>query len=222
MCFLLRRDEFEELRRWVGGDTADPQNRRQLDEAGGFCNGHFWLLKDLHSPQSGALVNDYIASKLAEALLGRARLTWEVQAAWLRQTADRCPLCIHLAACEKAHARAFVEWINKDAAWAEYAESRGLCLPHLLLCHTLVEAPALHERLDQAQAVQLQRLQEEMQELLRKLATGRRWEVTRDQWVAWERATEKFVGRRGLLPSAIKAKSQAAPGPVKHHTANHT
>jgi hypothetical protein len=50
VCFLLQQDEFRWLRRWVGGNIADEDNRRRLDKAGGFCNWHFWLLNDLHSP----------------------------------------------------------------------------------------------------------------------------------------------------------------------------
>ena len=68
ICFLLRRDEFDELSCWVGGDVADQQNRQRLEEAGGFCNSHFWLLNGLHSPQSGSLVNDFIATRLFQSL----------------------------------------------------------------------------------------------------------------------------------------------------------
>jgi hypothetical protein len=200
LCFLLRQDEFDELRRWVGGDVADDQNRRRLDEARGFCNGHFWLLAELHSPQSGSLVNDYVATSLIEWLRHPARQDWPAQAAWLREAASRCPLCARLRACETAHLRALVGWLSDRAAWPHYAESRGLCLPHFLRCQALVQDLSLREQLCQAQAVQIERLQREMRQLARKLAAGQRWEVSRNEWVAWERATEKFVGRRGLAP----------------------
>ena len=132
VCFLLRREEFSELSHWVGGDVADPENRRRLDEAGGFCNGHFWLLTELHSPQSGAVVNDYIAAKVLERLHNPGWRGWEVQAAWLLGAAEHCPVCARLRAFEGAHVRDLVAWLGDGAAWAEYAGSRGLCLPHLL------------------------------------------------------------------------------------------
>jgi hypothetical protein len=75
-----------------------------------------------------------------------------------------------------------------------------LCLPHLLCSQALVQDQSLRDRLNQAQAAQIERLQCETRELARKLAAGQRWEVARDEWVAWERATEKFVGRKGLAP----------------------
>ena len=208
LCFVLRRDEFAELSRWVGGGVADEQNRRRLDDAGGFCNSHFWLLKGLHSPQSGSLVNDYIAARLVHWLREPAGQGWETQAAWLREAATRCPLCVHLQACETAHARAFVGWLSDSVAWSEYAESRGLCLPHLVRCQALVQDSSLVERLNQAQAAQIERLQGEMRECVRKFETGERWEISQDEWAAYERATEKFVGRNGLLPLRAGAKEQ--------------
>ena len=106
----------------------------------------------------------------------------------------------HLRACETAHVQAFVGWLSDRVVWPQYAESRGLCMPHLLRCQALVQDQSLRERLNQAQAAQIERLQREMRALPRKLAAGQRWEVSRDEWVAWERVTEKFVGRRGLFP----------------------
>jgi hypothetical protein len=200
VCYLLRRDEFDELRRWVGGDVADDRNRLRLDEAGGFCNCHFWLLAELHSPQSGSCVNDYLVTRLIERLRDPARQDWREQAAWLREAASRCPLCARLRTCETTHVRAFLGWLSDGVAWPQYAESRGFCLPHLLRCQALVQDQSLREQLNRAQAAQTERLQREMRELARKLAAGRRREVSRDEWVAWARATEKFVGRRGLAP----------------------
>ena len=88
ICFLLRREAFAELSRWVGGDVADSDNRRRLDEAGGFCNVHFWLLMELHSPQSGALVNGYIMGRVLERLEQPGWQGWEAQAAWLQSAAE--------------------------------------------------------------------------------------------------------------------------------------
>jgi hypothetical protein len=205
VCFLLRREEFAELSHWVGGDVADPENRRRLDEAGGFCNGHFWLLTELHSPQSGALVNDYIAGKLLERLRDPGWQGWEAQAAWLRKAAERCPVCARLRACEGAHVREFVGWLREGAAWAEYAQSRGLCLPHLLRCRAVAGDEVFQERLTEAQVAQIERLRGEMRGLVRKLEWGQRWEATRGEWAAYERATEKFVGRSGLSPLSAVA-----------------
>ena len=104
--------------------------------------------------------------------------------------------------------REFVGWLGEKAAWAEYAESRGLCLPHLLRCGAVVEDGALRQRLAEAQAAQVERLRDEMRELVRKLEGGRRWEATRHEWAAYERATEKFVGRSGLSPLSAFANGR--------------
>jgi hypothetical protein len=46
-----------------------------------------------------------------------------------------------------------------------------------------------------------------MRGLVRKLKGGQRWEATRDEWAAYERATEKFVGRSGLVSVSVIADS---------------
>src|ERR1035441_1400494 len=169
ICFLLQQDEFHRVCRWVGGDIADEGNRRGLDEAGGFCNWHFWLLNEIHSPQSGSVVNDYIAARLVEWLRNCAWQAWQAQAASLRERATRCPLCAHVRACESAHVRSFVGWVSDGLAWSRYVESRGLCLPHLVRCQALVREEPLRERLNGAQIKQMERLQDEMRELVGKL-----------------------------------------------------
>ena len=135
VCFLLRRDKFDELSRWVGGDVADQQNRQRLEQAGGFCNSHFWLLNELHSPQSGARLNDFIATRLVGALRDCADDDRQAQVAWLREAATRCPVCARLRACEATHVRAFVAWLSDSVAWAEYQPNHGACA-----CHTCCAA----------------------------------------------------------------------------------
>jgi hypothetical protein len=61
------------------------------------------------------------------------------------------------------------------------------------------------ERLTEAQVAQIERLRGEMRGLVRKLEWGQRWEATRGEWAAYERATEKFVGRSGLSPLSAVA-----------------
>ena len=116
-------------------------------------------------------------------------------------------MCARLRAFEGAHVRDFVTWLGEGAAWAEYVRSRGLCLPHLLYCRAVAEDEPLRERLVEAQAAQVERLRDEMRGLVRKLEGGQRWEATRDEWAAYERATEKFVGRSGLVPMSVVADS---------------
>jgi hypothetical protein len=189
------------LSHWVGGNVDAPQNRQRLEEAGGFCNGHFWQLNQFHSPQSGSLVNAFIAARLLQSLRNPAGNDGQAQATWLRVAAIRCPVCVHLRGREAAHVRTFLAWLADAQAWAEYEVSQGLCLPHSLRCQGLVQDPALRDRLSKVQVVQVERLQNGMRALVQKLAAGQRWEVSRDEWAAWERTTEKLVGRSGVFPS---------------------
>jgi hypothetical protein len=200
ICFLLRQDEFDEMCRWVGGNVADEKNRARLDAAGGFCNHQVWLLSELHSPNSGSKVNDHVAAHLLPRLGVPAGSNGNAPLDWLRRAAAQCPLCEHLREREAAHLRTFVDSLAQGRSWSEYEPSRGLCLPHWLRAQATVGDESFRRRLAQVQAAQIERLQTEMRACVSKLESGRRWEISRDEWAACARTTEKLVGRKGVLP----------------------
>jgi hypothetical protein len=51
--------------------------------------------------------------------------------------------------------------------------------------------------MDHFQSAQIERLQKEMRELVRKFGSGQRWEISPDEWDAYKRIIEKLVGRKG-------------------------
>ena len=197
ICFLLRDDEFQELCRWAGGGLENEEIRRRLDKAGGFCNNHFWLLREIHSPQSGSLVNDYVAAKLLEVLRKPRTDEKRAHAQWLWNAAERCPLCACLRNREARHLRALADWLKAPPSWPEYENSRGLCVPHLVRLQALIDDQTFHEHLARAQAAQVERLQKEMRVFVRQFEAGQRWNISHDEWKAWERVIEKLVGRKG-------------------------
>jgi len=197
ICALLRDDEFHELCRWVGDNVADEGNRQRLDTAGGFCNYHFWRLRKIHSPLSGSLVNDFVAAKFLDSLRNSASGNGLAHAQWLRNVVKQCPLCAHLQGREVIHLRALANWLNEPPAWQEYENSRGLCLPHLVRLQPLIDKPMLRNQLVCTQIVQVERLRKEMRDFMRQFENGQRWEISHDEWKAWERVIEKLVGREG-------------------------
>ncbi|HRT09127.1 MAG TPA: DUF6062 family protein [Candidatus Paceibacterota bacterium] len=198
ICFLLHRDEFEEICRWVGGTVADGQYRLPHEPAAGFCNHHAWLLGEIHSPASGSKLNDLLAAALL-ARLDTAADGVQTIADWLRNSAAQCPLCEYLGRRESAHLQALLTWLAQPGAWEEYERSTGLCLPHLQRCSPRLAGESLVRRLLHAQAAQIERLQLQMRACATKLASGQRWEISPDEWAAWRRATEKLGGCRGLV-----------------------
>ncbi len=201
ICALLQADEFQELCQWVGGNVADKGNRQRLDEAGGFCNHHFWLLCEIHSPRSGSLLNDYLAAKFLDSLRKESNGGGPARAQWLRNAVEQCPLCSQLARREAQHIHAFVEWLEQPLSWPAYENSRGLCLAHLLQCQPLMGNEPLRKRLDHFQSAQIEHLHIEMRELIRKLESGQRWAISPDEWDACKRMVEKLVGRKGSANS---------------------
>jgi len=190
ICFLMRAEEFQEICRWVGGNVADENNLRQLDQTGGFCNHHFWLLADLHSAHSGSLLNAHVAGRFLTMRVGPAE--------WLRTAASRCALCARLASCEATHLQEFAGWLREPNALDEYERAFGLCLPHLLRCQVLIEDKAICEKLFAAQIACIERLQTQMGELARKFSAQHGALITSEEWDAWRRIIEKLVGRKNV------------------------
>jgi hypothetical protein len=198
ICACLRRDEFNELCRWVGGNTQDETNRWQLEAAGGFCNHHSWLLMGIHSPRSGSLLNDFMVARLFRELKSTTAPGEHAAAAYLRRARDECPFCAHLATCEACHLDAFVRCVRDADAWRRYAESCGLCVPHFVCCLALEPDVVFQERLKDALEQQFQRLQADMREYVRKFDNGQRWTISRPETNAWVQAAEKLVGRPNI------------------------
>ena len=201
ICFLLRKDEFDELCRWVGGHTESEENLARLDEAGGFCNYHLWKLSELHSPYSASLVNDYAAQKALGVLRDAHHVDRGQLAREFRRTAERCPLCEQMEACEARHVTDCARWFHEEAYWWQYEQSEGLCLPHLLRCLALLDGDPLYERLVRTATAQIERLQQQMREYVRKFDarhSGEQEEITHEELDAWKRTIEKLVGRTNI------------------------
>jgi hypothetical protein len=208
VCAALRHDEFEELCRWVGGNVADANNRRALDAAGGFCNHHIWLLGKIHSPHSGSLLNDFLVARLLRALRDSAVAGEQAAAEWLGRARAKCPICSRLAAREALHVAAVVEWFAEGDGWPRYTASRGLCVPHFARCLALKADAVFRQRLTNALEQQLQRLQTDMREYVRKFDGGLRRTLTRAEANAWAEAAEKLIGRANVW-----APDELAPKP---------
>ncbi len=130
VCRVTRRA----AERWVWTllyeHSGDPAVHQAMAETGGVCAAH------------GDLVQRVVAGRQLASSGAVARLYHTVVDA-VRQRLDegsrkvsgsRCPLCVREQEMGK-HAAGILAEALKDVAWQEaYAESDGVCLPHLELC----------------------------------------------------------------------------------------
>jgi len=127
--------------------VTDVDTRRAIRAAWGFCNWHTWMLPELAGSLFGAAIiyEDLVTLMLrsTEGLAVRRPRRWlhaltrwrrgpaGVLEAYRRRTA--CPACRNSAEAERRYLGIMVTLLADDGdLQAAYAESDGLCLPHLL------------------------------------------------------------------------------------------
>jgi hypothetical protein len=130
--------------------VTDRETRDRLDRSGGFCAWHGQLaVQGGGSALGTAIVYESVLRRavtrlrdLERAQAGRGAAPWWSPRAWrpfanrgrrtARETrATRCPPCVLLADSEADYLRTVLDSSGSEEFDAAYAESGGLCLPHL-------------------------------------------------------------------------------------------
>jgi hypothetical protein len=197
--------------------VTDPLTRRHLLGSRGLCNWHAWMVPEVRDSALGtALVYKHL---LLDVLKTFPVLFSEVQtpSRWQRlvdqmtrrqrspaprarrgQTTD-CPICRLCRRAERNDIRTILaSWTDPEFARA-FAQSSGLCLPHLVACSRSsrdhVNLPALladHER-------RFQDLAAELEEFIRKCDYRYQREAYGTEGDSWRRVLEVFVGQSGVF-----------------------
>lgn len=127
--------------------VTDPETRRDLRAAWGFCNRHTWMLLEIENSLFGsAILYEDLARRLLEgvrrvadpparhagwlARLGRRRRVPRVVAQYRRR--PPCPLCTSAAESTDRYLATVVGFVGDPDLQAAYARSGGLCAPHML------------------------------------------------------------------------------------------
>lgn len=220
-CPICRLGD-EAARRSVDGflweNVNDPESRRPLQEAYGFCPEHTRLLVATEMESSGVLLGvNLIYESLARQALRDLQKGGTLQSprkgigGWLARFWRRsrpstpqpvrpaCPLC---RAVEEVQANALVTLmedlaVHGEHAQALYRQADGLCLPHLrqALAQHAERYPAATRFLRAETVQRLESLSAHMREYIRKQNWAYREEaLTEEERVAWLRVLVFFTG----------------------------
>ena len=181
MCRCLGEESRRHLEALIAEHVTDPDTRRALRDAWGFCNWHTWMLLEIDGSPFGAsiLCEDLVkraAHYLDEPDRPRRRFrSWLMPSRARRRRAavvDRyerrsvCAVCLRIAESERHRLLTLVRSVGDGTLADAYDTSDGICLPHLL------RAVALTEGTSEGRALV---------------------ERTRDKWAAARRDLESFV-----------------------------
>jgi len=196
--------------------VTDPETRRGLRLSWGFCNWHTWMLPDVESSAFGAaiLCEDLVtralrrtqrlrrASRLGTAgrwlaaLLGRR---WRPALVELHEGRAPCPACVDIARTQARYLETLVHFIDDAALRAAYAQSDGLCVPHVILVVEQGTETARVETLVARTREAWSRIGRDLAAFVGKHDHRNREPYTEAEATSRARAFEMLAGARGVL-----------------------
>jgi len=176
--------------------------RAALRAARGYCNAHAWMLTEGLGVALGvAIIQRDVLHTILEATdvapLGRGvRQYAQDILRRLRPTAE-CPVCVHRRTMEDIAIQTLLKYLDDARLAAALDEASGLCLPHFSRALELVEDSEQLQRLLRFQRRALERLGDELSELIRKRDYRFKDEGFGEEGDSWLRATGIVSAERG-------------------------
>ena len=222
VCRCVIRDSRSYLDALLYEQVTDPDTRRAIRASWGFCNWHTWMLLEIeHAIFGSAIIYEELVrlalsrtERLGEraerrrprgwlsTLLGRRRRSSSVMG--YRERAE-CPACAAAADTERRDLATLVTLIDDGDLAAAYAQSDGLCVPHLVavLEHDgeRREARLLVDRTREKWA----RLGREISSFVSKHDYRNHEPYTQAEAASYARAFEMLVGAKSVFGNDLHA-----------------
>ncbi len=198
LCRLAHESTYRYLDAWKYELFTDVELQNELRRSRGFCHSHTWQLAQMGASLQLAqnyrsILSDTI-SQLQKAEGGTTggllRHLFETKQAQ-REQQSPCPACRQQEQAEAHLVHTLRHALLDTAFYAEFAHSQGLCLNHLRLASELklADTPgAWLPLLWKAQIICLQRLDEQLAEMIRKHDYRFKDEEKGPEMTSWIRA----------------------------------
>jgi len=201
LCRLIWQQTRRYLQTWKDELFTDVDVREELRHSQGFCHTHTWQLAQMGASLPLAQAYRDILSDAAE-LLASEQGAETRRPRWFesrRTSIDRapCPACQHKNQTLARLVTTLREALPDPPFYPLFIASHGLCLPHFQLTCTqqpLNKTEAWLPQLRQAQLACLQRVDEQLTELIRKHDYRFKDEPHGDEMISWQRAAGLVAG----------------------------
>lgn len=204
LCRLVEDRVQRYLDGWAYEFFTDVEIREELRHSQGFCHQHTWQLARLGAALPLAQTYRVVLSDLIDQLQPNidershpSSTGWFNRLFASREQHAPCPACRLRDQAITPAVYTLRKALLNPIGYEHVAASRGLCLPHFRLACT--SKPRKHEEqwlplLRKAQLGCLQRLDEELAELIRKHDYRFKDEEHGDEMVSWKRAAGLVAG----------------------------
>lgn len=217
VCLVVLEYMQQSMDSWQYEGFTDVEHRHEVIRSRGFCPLHTWQLAQLNTAFQLAIVYSGVLPDVLATLKQDAAHQNEQERPsgwsrwwkkWKRQPAttcvqpdfDHCPFCLIRASIEQRLISTLLEQLQSEEIRTLVSQSTGLCLLHFTQAHHLAEErdPVQLRSLFECQQVCLQRVLEEIQELVRKHDYRFRDEARGNEMTSWRRAAELCAGNPGV------------------------
>lgn len=217
ICLVVLEAMQQYMDTWQYEGFTDVEHRHELIRSRGFCPLHTWQLAQLNTAFQLALVySGVLPDVLAKLKQDAARQSGPERPSrwsrwwkrWRRRLAttyaepafDHCPFCRSRANVEERLISTLLEQLPSEEVRTLMSQSTGLCLLHFAQARHQAEAgdPVQLRYLLECQRVCMQRVVEEIQELLRKHDYRFADEPRGNEMTSWRRAAKLCAGNPGV------------------------
>ena len=225
VCRLVEDDGRRYLDALVYEQVNDPETRRRIRGAWGFCNWHTWMLLDTPNAPSGAAI---LYEDLVRSALDRFRrlrdhpVTFHVRRlrrmfalrrrptiVELHRHRGACPACTWVAEVERRYLSTLTLFVDDPQLAPAYAESDGLCVPHQLAAVDLSPNTAELGRLLDLTIQKWDALRRDLEGFIGKHDYRNRVPFTEAEASSYRRAFEVVAGRRGVWGPRMNSRGEA-------------
>ena len=217
LCEIARHNNPRYVETLLDESVIDVEQRDKWRAARGLCNWHGWMA--VKTPQAAGslaiLYHDVLQHDLSQlasvasrngqgSRRGVSRRFARRLQTWLRgwRTGPACPACRTWLEQERLYAQVLLNDWQEPAVSEAFADSLGLCWPHV---RRLAAWQPGHENLRaflEAQRTCLERLQHDLESFIRKLDYRFADEPYGREADAWRRAAALYVGGAGWRGSS--------------------
>jgi hypothetical protein len=199
LCRLTQESNYRYLDAWKYDLFTDVTLRQELRRTQGFCHTHTWQLANMGASLQLAQAYREIISDSLEQLQQNISSTPVASGGLLRRLFDSrrenngndCPACRQQAQAEERYAQSLRQALLDKDFYASFTTSQGLCLDHFRLTCELKTNETSTEWLPllrTAQIACLQRLDQQLGELIRKHDYRFKDEERGPEMLSWKRA----------------------------------
>jgi hypothetical protein len=207
ICGLVRRGVQRYLDGLTYENVNDPAIRDRIRAARGFCAPHGQQLHAARSALGSAIIYRDVLRSVRGALddathngsLG-ARLRQAIggqEALGRLEALGPCPACQHAEDVARTSTALLLRHLGEDDLLPALRASAGLCLPHLRRALRDAPSAASFAHLRDGQLAAWQRLEAELDELIRKYDYRYTGEAVGEEGSAWARAIDLLSGLPG-------------------------